>query len=126
MSIFVSRFLTEHFLRCGVFRQGSLPAPFSLPPIRLVRLFFSVGTVFFSHNNSAGTVFFSQFQSKFCQPNGYHATIAGLLIVVATGKSKSQVPNRRRLVIQVFHVVISYYAHNCMLLSIVLPMFIKH
>ena len=32
--------------------------------------FFSAGRVFFSHNNSARTVFFSQFQPKFCQPYG--------------------------------------------------------
>jgi len=31
---------------------------------------FSVETVFFSHNNSARTVFFSQFQPKFSEPNG--------------------------------------------------------
>ena len=43
---------------------------FGLPHIRLVWLLFSAGTVFFSHNNSAGTMFFSQFQPKFCQPNG--------------------------------------------------------
>lgn len=48
----------------------------------------------------------------------YHATIAGLDLN-CSGKSKSQVPNRRRLVIQVLHVTASYYAHNCMLLSIV-------
>ena len=31
-------------------------APFGLLHIRLVRLVFSAGTVFFSHNNSVGTV----------------------------------------------------------------------
>ena len=36
--------------------------PFGLPKNRLIRLVFSAGTVFFSHNNSAGTVFLSQFQ----------------------------------------------------------------
>ena len=36
----------------------------------LFGLFFSAGTVFFSYNNSARTVFFSQFQSKFSKPNG--------------------------------------------------------
>ena len=44
-------------------------ALFGLPHIRFVRLLFSAGTVFFSYNNSVGTIFFSQFQSKFCQPN---------------------------------------------------------
>jgi len=44
-------------------------APFGLPHIRLVRLLFSAETVFFSHSNSARTVFSSQFQPKFCQPN---------------------------------------------------------
>ena len=34
-------------------------ASFGLPHIRFVRLVFSAGTVFFSHNNSARTVFFS-------------------------------------------------------------------
>ena len=43
-------------------------ALFNLPYI--IRLLFSVGTVFFSHNNSAGTVFFSQFQPKFRPTNG--------------------------------------------------------
>jgi len=37
---------------------------------RLVRLVFSAGTVFFSHNNSARTVFFSQFQPSFSKSNG--------------------------------------------------------
>ena len=35
---------------------------FGLPKNRLVRLVFLAGTVFFSHNNSTRTVFFSQFQ----------------------------------------------------------------
>ena len=35
-------------------------ALFGLPYIRFVRLLFSAGTVFFSHNNSVRTVFFSQ------------------------------------------------------------------
>jgi len=43
---------------------------FSLPHIRLVRLLFLAETVFFSHNNSAGTVFFSQFQPSFVPANG--------------------------------------------------------
>ena len=34
-------------------------APFGLPYIRLVRLLFSAGTMFFSYNNSARTVFIS-------------------------------------------------------------------
>ena len=34
-------------------------ALFGLPHIQLLRLLFSAGTVFFSHNNSAVTVFFS-------------------------------------------------------------------
>ena len=45
-------------------------ALFGLPYIRLVRLLFSAGTVFFSHNNSAETVFFSQFQPRFRPANG--------------------------------------------------------
>ena len=45
-------------------------APFGLPHIQLVQLLFSVGTLFFSHNNSAGTIFFSQFQPNFSKPNG--------------------------------------------------------
>ena len=45
-------------------------APFGLPYIRLVRLVFSARTVFFSHNNSARTVFFNQFQPSFSEPNG--------------------------------------------------------
>ena len=53
-----------------IIRGKARPAPFGLPHIQLVRLLFSAGTVFFSHNNSARTVFFSQFQPKFCQPNG--------------------------------------------------------
>jgi len=39
-------------------------ALFGLPHIRLVRLIFSAGTIFFSHKNSVRTVFFSQFQPK--------------------------------------------------------------
>ena len=35
-----------------------------------VQLVFSVRIVFFSHNNLAGTVFFSQFQPKFRPANG--------------------------------------------------------
>ena len=45
-------------------------ALFGLPHIRLVRLLFSARTVFLSHNNSAGTVFFSQFQPSFRPANG--------------------------------------------------------
>ena len=45
-------------------------APFGLPHIRLVQLLFSAETVFFSHNISIGTVFSSQFQQRFSQPNG--------------------------------------------------------
>ena len=37
-------------------------APFGLPYIRLVRLLFSTGTVFFSHNISARTVFSTTFR----------------------------------------------------------------
>ena len=37
-------------------------APFGLPRNRFVRLVFSSGTIFFSHNNLARTVFSSQFQ----------------------------------------------------------------
>ena len=37
-------------------------APFDLPRIWFIRLFFSTETVFFSYNISARTVFFSQFQ----------------------------------------------------------------
>jgi len=36
-------------------------APFGLPRNRIVRLVFSAGTVFFSHNNSDRTMFFSQY-----------------------------------------------------------------
>ena len=39
----------------------ALLGPVRLPHIRLVRFLFSAGTVFFSHNNSDRTVFFSQF-----------------------------------------------------------------
>ena len=45
-------------------------APFACLKVWLLRLVFLVGTVFFSHNNSAGTVFFSQFQPKFRPANG--------------------------------------------------------
>ena len=38
--------------------------PFACLKVWLVRLVFSAGTVFFSHNNSAGTMFFSQFQFR--------------------------------------------------------------
>ena len=41
-------------------------ALFGLPHIRLL---FSAGTVFFSHNNSAGTMFFIQFQPSFRPAN---------------------------------------------------------
>ncbi|XP_066397823.1 tyrosyl-DNA phosphodiesterase 1-like isoform X3 [Miscanthus floridulus] len=51
-------------------QDGASLELFGLPHIRLVRLLFSVGTVFFSHNNSAGTVFFSQFQPSFRPANG--------------------------------------------------------
>ena len=44
-------------------------SPFGLPHIWFVRLLFLARIVFFFHNNSARTVFFSQFQQKFCQPN---------------------------------------------------------
>jgi len=44
-------------------------ALFGLPHIRLIRLLFSAETVFFSHNNSAGTEFFSQFQPSFNHPS---------------------------------------------------------
>ena len=47
-----------------------ISAPFGLPHIWLVQLIFSAGRVFFSHNNSARTVFFSQFQPRFSEPNG--------------------------------------------------------
>ena len=47
-----------------------ISAPFGLPHIWLVQLIFSAGRVFFSHNNSARTVFFSQFQPNFSKPNG--------------------------------------------------------
>ena len=43
-------------------------APFGLPYIRLVRLLFSAGTVFFSHNVSARTVFSSHLQPNFGKP----------------------------------------------------------
>ena len=52
-------------------RHGKVP--FGLPHIRLV---FSAGTVFFSHNNSARTVFFSQFQPRFIPANGECSTIS--------------------------------------------------
>jgi len=38
-----------------------LLASFVCLKVWLVRLVFSAGTIFFSHNNSAETVFFSQF-----------------------------------------------------------------
>jgi len=50
--------------------NGETMALFGLPHIRLVRLVFSAGTVFFSHNNSTGTVLFSQFQPRFRPANG--------------------------------------------------------
>ena len=37
-------------------------APYTYLIIRLFQLIFLARTVFFSHNNSTGTVFFSQFQ----------------------------------------------------------------
>ena len=44
--------------------------PFGLPHIRLIRLLFSAGTVFFSHNNSAGTVFSANFSQSSDQRTG--------------------------------------------------------
>ena len=41
----------------------------------LVRFLFSAGTIFFSHNNLARTVFFSQFQLSFIKPNDAYAII---------------------------------------------------
>ena len=55
-------------------------ALFGLPHIRLVRLLFSAGTVFSSHDNSAGTVFFSQFQPSFRPPNGANDNSADIFI----------------------------------------------
>ena len=49
--------------------------PFGLPHIRFIRLIFSAGTMFFSHNNSARTVFFSQFQPKFRPANGAYGCV---------------------------------------------------
>ena len=67
--------LDESFFNKKVGRQPVTMALFGLPHIRLVRLVFSVGTVFFSHNNSAGTVFFSQFQPRF-RPGSAHQRMA--------------------------------------------------
>ena len=51
---------------------GLLPteALFGLPHIRLVQLPFSAGTVFFSHNNLAGTVFSASFSQVSDQRTG--------------------------------------------------------
>ena len=49
--------------------------------IHTFQLVFSVGTIFFSHNNSARTVFFQLIQPSFSKPNGtienngYHLTV---------------------------------------------------
>ena len=59
-------------------------APFGLPYIQLVRLLFSAGTVFFSHNNSARTVFsasFSQDSASRTGPKLLFTIVSSLLVV---------------------------------------------
>ena len=55
---------------------------------------FLAETVFFSHNNSARTVFFNQFQSKFCQPNGAYekttTTNIYLLLALTNGSQEHE------------------------------------
>ena len=50
-----------------------LQAPFGLPKNQLVRLVFSAGTVFFSHNNSARTVFSASFSQVLASRTGSQA-----------------------------------------------------
>ena len=56
-------------------------ALFGLPHIRFVGLVFSAGTVFFSHNNSVRTIFFSEFQPSFRSVNGATKFWFGLLSI---------------------------------------------
>jgi len=53
----------------AAFFSGEIEGPVRITLYSTCSAFFSAGKVFFSHNNSARTVFFSQFQPKFCQPN---------------------------------------------------------
>jgi len=57
LCVYISLYL--NIISCWVLSNATT-GPFGLPHNRLVRLFFSAGTVFFSHNNSIRTVFFSQ------------------------------------------------------------------
>ena len=52
--------------------RNTSKAPFGLPHIQLVRLLFSAGTVFFSHNNSTGRVFSASFSQVSYQRTGLH------------------------------------------------------
>ena len=61
------------------------------------RLVFSTGTVFFSHNNPARTVFFSQFQPSFSKPNGAY----GLVVFSCIDHKKNEMnkKNKRKVAV---------------------------
>jgi len=56
----------------------------------LFGFFFSAGTVFFSRNISARTVFFSQFQPRFSKPNGAKNMVLGQDASLPLGQTKGK------------------------------------
>ena len=68
------------------------------PETGFIRLVFSAGTVFFSHNNLTRIVFFSQFQSSFVPANGAnnYARTEALWLVSSKEKEKKERDGKRQ------------------------------